>query len=70
MEKKKTKWSSQGQNKMRMPHQSNQKGRIKEGHDELRKNNDSKSAGHWNTFWAYESLYFITKNRNLHDMPL
>ena len=29
-----------------MPHQSNQKGRIKEGHDELRKNNDSKSAGH------------------------
>jgi hypothetical protein len=31
---------------MRMPHQSNQKGRIKEGHDELRKNNDSKSAGH------------------------
>jgi hypothetical protein len=45
MEKKKQKkWSSQGQNKMKMPHRSNKKRRIKENKRKERYyNSDSKS---------------------------
>jgi hypothetical protein len=47
---------------------------MKEKKDTMRRgkkeSSDSKCEKPWNTFWAYESLFYVTKSCNLHYVSL